>query len=73
MAKRKLYACGVDWQHEIGEAPDLEGKMPLYSSVEELKRKRTCWDECGIVEIELKVTKWVLKQDYKYYIDKDNK
>jgi len=73
MAKRKLYACGVDWQHEIGEAPDLEGKMPLYSSVEELKQKRTCWDECGIVEIELKVTKWVLKQDlFKKTIDKDD-
>lgn len=73
MAKRKLYACGVDWQHEIGEAPDLEGKMPLYSSVEELKRKRTCWDECGIVEIELKVTKWVQKQDlFKNTIDKDD-
>lgn len=59
---RKLYTCGVDWQHEIGEAPDLEGKMPFYSTVKELKKKRTCWEECGIVEVEVKLTKWVEPQ-----------
>ena len=60
---RTLYACGVDWQHEIGEAPDLEGKMPLYSSVEELKAKRTCWKECGIVELRLDFKGWVEPQN----------
>jgi hypothetical protein len=60
---RKMYMCGVDWQHELCEAPDLEGRAPLYSSVEELKRLRTCWEECGIVEVEIQVTKWVQKQD----------
>ena len=36
---KTLYCCGVDFQHEIGEASDLEGSMPLYSSVKELKEK----------------------------------
>lgn len=60
---KTLYACGVDWQHEIGHASDLEGKMPLYSTIEELKEKRTCWQECGIVEIKLELTRWVEPQD----------
>jgi len=68
MAKKaqtiKLYTCGVDWQHEIGQASDLEGKMPLYSTIEDLKRKRTCWKECGIVEVELKLKKWVEPQRF---------
>lgn len=55
---RKLYACGVDWQYEIGEAPDLEGRMPLYSSVEELKKARPCWKNCGIVELEISLVSW---------------
>ncbi len=59
----KLYACGVDWQHEIGEAGDLEGKMPLYSSIEELKAQRTCWAECGIVVLELTEAEWAVAQD----------
>ena len=60
---KKVYCCGVDWQHEIGEAMDLEGSMPLYSNVEELKAKRTCWDSCGIVELDLTLVKWVQPQD----------
>jgi len=59
----KLYACGVDYQHEIGHASDLEGNMPLYSSVKALKRTRKCWEECGIVELELSLSKWVEPQD----------
>ena len=68
MKKRKkgvktLYSCGVDWQHEIGEASDLEGKMPLYSSIKALKKARQCWEECGIVELELKLKTWVEPQN----------
>lgn len=59
----KLYICGVDWQHEIGEAHDLEGKMPFYSTIKELKRDRRCWKECGILEVEVKEVKWRVKQD----------
>lgn len=58
-----LYSCGTDWQCEIGEVPDLEGKAPLYSSVEELKSKRKCWKSCGIVEIKLELVRWIEPQD----------
>lgn len=56
---KTLYACGVDWNHEVGEACDLEGNMPFYSSVEELKEKKSCWKGCGIVEVKVELVKWV--------------
>lgn len=62
MAKT-FYACGVDWQYEMGEAADLEGKMPLYSSVEELTSKCTCWKQCGIVKLTLTLDSWVMEQN----------
>lgn len=61
MKKIKVYMCQTDWLHEIGEAPDLEGRMPIYSSIEDLKKEKTCWDECGIVEIELTLKKVITK------------
>lgn len=54
-----LYCCGTDWQHEICEADDLEGKVPLFSSVEKLKANKKCWAECGIVELKVDLIKWV--------------
>lgn len=57
--KVKVYVCGVDWQHEIGEASDVK----MYASVADLKRSRTCWKSCGIVELEVKLSKWIEPQD----------
>lgn len=51
--RKTVYACITDWQYEVCEAPDLEGNMPFYSSVEELKLLRSCWKQCGIVRLEI--------------------
>ncbi len=59
-----LYSCGVDFQEEISQASDLEGKQPLYSTIEELKSKRTCWKSCGIIELKLTEVKWVHPQNF---------
>lgn len=56
--KRKLYCCATDWLHEITEAPDLEGRMPFFSSVERLMAAKPCWSQCGIVEIEVTLERW---------------
>jgi hypothetical protein len=56
---RKSYVCGVDFQHEIGECNDVK----LFSSIKALKKARTCWKECGIVELEIKIKKWVEPQN----------
>jgi hypothetical protein len=66
---KKSYVCGVDWQHEIGECNDVK----LFSSVKALKKARTCWAECGIVELELSVKKWVEPQDLFKNIKREKK
>lgn len=60
--EKTVYVCGVDWQHEIGQASDLEGKMPMYSSIEKLRRERKCTHECGIVELKIREVRWVQDQ-----------
>jgi hypothetical protein len=50
---KKVYVCGTDWDWEIGEAPSCD----VYDSVESLKRKKTCWKQCGIVELEVRLSK----------------
>lgn len=40
-----FYICGVDWQH------DPISQIRFYPTIEELKEKRTCWSECGIVKV----------------------
>ncbi len=55
-----IYICGVDWQHEIGAAA---GKMDYYNSVEELKRHKKCWKECGIVKLKVSLDSWVEEQN----------
>lgn len=64
MEVRKFYMCPTDYDFEIGEAPDLEGKFPIYSSVEELKARRSCWDECGIIEVEIKKVSVVVPENF---------
>lgn len=61
---KTFYACAVDWRHEMGEALDLEGCMPLYSTVEKLKKSRTCWTECGIVKLNLSFVEWAEPEDF---------
>jgi hypothetical protein len=60
MSHKKGYMCGIDWQHELCEVPD--GTM-VFGSVKMLKAVRNCTDECGIVEVEVRLVKWVKKQD----------
>lgn len=43
----RKYICGVSWQHELGEC-----LINVYDSLELLKEKSKCWEQCGVVEIE---------------------
>jgi hypothetical protein len=52
-----VYTCGVAFQHEIGETD-----VRFYESEEQLKKKRTCWKECGIVKVEVKLIEWLEPQ-----------
>lgn len=57
MKSKKSYICGTDWLYEVGECSEVT----LFSSVKALKKARQCWKECGIVELEIKNKKWVVK------------
>lgn len=52
----KLYCCGIGYQHD----PDFK----VYTSIDDLKRDRSCWKECGIVEIVVddNNVKWIFEQ-----------
>ncbi len=56
----KGYMCAVDWQYEIGAA---SGGNIVHPSIEDLKEKRRCWRRCGIVEVEVKFSRWVEAQN----------
>lgn len=57
----KVYTCGVDWQHELGHAA---GGNRVYASVKDLKEHAKCWEQCGIVELEITLSKWIAEQDF---------
>lgn len=52
------YMCGVDFQHHI-EGDDAT----IFASVKQLKRDKKCTHQCGIVEVEVRVKKWVKPQN----------
>lgn len=45
------YMCSVDFDWELSEVVD---SSPVYSTVEDLKRQRSCWKQCGITKVEVK-------------------
>ena len=51
MKSRIMYVCGTAYCHD----PDIT----LYDNIELLKKSKSCWKECGIVEISLAKIKYV--------------
>lgn len=65
----KKYVCGITFQHELGFTDEIS----VYDSLEELKEKHPCYEDCGIVEIETEgvsekytLHEWVVEQDLKW-------
>jgi hypothetical protein len=54
--KIKLYMDGTDFDCEMGNVA-----VELYASIEELKSKRPCTHECGIVAVTVELVEWVEK------------
>jgi hypothetical protein len=59
----RIYMCGVDYQHEMDVDIHYSALPEYFMSVEDLKVARTCWKQCGIVELELTPVSWPEKQD----------
>lgn len=62
----RCFMDGIDWEHHL-EA-DAKGTS-LFPSVKSLKREKTCIDKggCGIVEVEVRLVRWVEPQDLRYF------
>lgn len=57
----RCFMDGIDWQHHLDDDPD--GTL-LFNSVENLRRIKTCLTGgCGIVEVEVKLIRWVEPQN----------
>jgi len=70
--EKTFYACGVSWQHDIGEALNFEGNMPLYSTKERLMEGEPCYKQCGIVEVKMSISRWVHPQDFTKLLEEDS-
>lgn len=55
------YMCAIDWQYEVGNARN--GNI-VYPSIDALKADHDCWQECGIVEVEVNVKKTIAPSQY---------
>lgn len=57
----KVYVCGVDFKYELSNAA---GGNVIYPSVEDLKAHAKCWKGCGIVELNVTLSKWIEKENF---------
>lgn len=55
------YMCKVDWECELGAAM---GGNHVYPSVEDLKRHRSCVEQCGIVEVRVYCSRVIQESDF---------
>ena len=52
--KKIVYIDGTDWQHEVGETDAV-----VWPSLEMMKKRVPCIEQCGVVRCELKEIEWV--------------
>lgn len=72
MKPMTVYVCGVFWQHEFQNWGSFSsGGEEIFLSVEDLKANKTCWKQCGIIEIEMQPKRWVVEQDFSKLEDSD--
>jgi|688.fasta_scaffold00614_56 hypothetical protein len=47
---KKGYMCKTEYECELGIA---SGGCRVFSSIEDIKNHKSCWKDCGIVEVEI--------------------
>lgn len=62
--RHRCFMDGIDWQHHLsGDASGTE----LFPSEGSLREKKTCLSGgCGVVEVEVRLIRWVEAQDLKF-------
>jgi hypothetical protein len=55
---RKMYMCGTAWRHDSRGS----GKPVLvYRTIHDFENEKACSEECGLVEVEIRLVRWVKK------------
>jgi hypothetical protein len=54
----KLYACTTSVAWEL--VPENAGSLAFYCSPEALKKDQSCWESCGISEVEISAGKSII-------------
>ena len=62
-----VYMDKVDFDHELGAAL---GGNEVFPSIEDLKNNKPCTQQCGIVEVEIKLKKVIRESDFSESIKK---
>ena len=55
---KKGYVCCTTWDWHMGEGND-PSPQKVYPTIEDLKNQESCWEECGIYELEVKLEKLI--------------
>jgi len=55
------FMCLTDWEHEIGHATDGN---KVYPSLKALKEHMRCWNECGVIEVEVRAIRIAVPQNF---------
>jgi len=61
------YMDKVDFDYELGNA---KGGNKVFPSIKDLKENKPCIEECGIVEVEIKLRQVVQETDFSERIEK---
>lgn len=62
--RHRCFMDGIDWQHHLECDPMGTSLFPNETS---LRQEKTCLPGgCGIVEVEVRLIRWVEPQDLKY-------
>ena len=57
----ECYMCKTDWEFELGNHSNF---VEMYASVEDIKRDRSCWDECGVVKVRVSLVEEVIPENF---------
>lgn len=61
------YMCKVDWDYELGAAV---GGNTIFPSVADLVSNKKCTQECGVVEVEVRLKSVLQESDFSIKPDK---
>lgn len=56
-----VFMCKVDFENELGAAM---GGVTIYPSIEDARKNRKCIDACGLVEVEVRLKRVVIEENF---------